>query len=33
MVVPLDDLQEEGGSILHGFGEDLEEVALVVKVN
>lgn len=33
VVVPLDDLQEKGWSVLHRFGEDLEEVALVVKIN
>ena len=33
MVVPLDDLQEERGSVLHGLGEDLEEVATIVVVN
>lgn len=33
VVVPLDDLQEKGWSVLHRFGEDLEEVALVVEVN
>src|SRR3989454_2446966 len=30
--VPLDDLEEEGGPILHGPGEDLEEVALLVAI-
>lgn len=33
MVVALDDLQEQGWPVLHGFGEDLQEVALVVKVH
>lgn len=33
VVVPLDDLQEKGWSVLHRFGEDLEEVALVIKIN
>ena len=33
MVVPLDDLQEEGGAVLHGLGEDLQQVAVVVKVH
>lgn len=33
VVVPLDDLQEKGWSVLHRFGEDLEEVALVVEIN
>lgn len=33
MVVSLDHLQEQGGPVLHGFGEDLKEIALVVKVN
>lgn len=33
MVVPLDNLQEQCGPVLHGFGEDLKEVALVVKIN
>ena len=29
----LDDLQEEGGSVLHVFGEDLEKVAILVIVD
>ena len=33
MVVPLDDLQEHSGPVLHGFGEDLQQVAIVVVVN
>lgn len=33
MVVPLNDLQEKGWSVLQRFGKDLEEVALVIKVN
>lgn len=33
MVVSLDNLQEQGGPVLHGFGEDLKEIALVVKVD
>lgn len=33
MVVSLDDFEEEGGSVLDGLGEDLEEVALVVVVD
>lgn len=33
VVVTLDDLQEKGRSVLHGFGKDLEEVALVIEVN
>lgn len=33
VVVSLDDLQEEGRSILHGFGEDLKQVALVIIIN
>lgn len=33
VVVPLDDLQEKGWSVLHRFGEDLEEVALVVEIH
>ena len=32
VVVSLDDLQEEGGAVLHGLGEDLQQVAIVVKV-
>ena len=32
VVVSLDDLQEEGQAILHGLGEDLQQVAIVVKV-
>ena len=31
MVVSLDDLQEEGGAVLHGLGEDLQQVAVVIK--
>ena len=33
VVVPLNDLQEKGRPVLHRFGEDLEEVALVVVVD
>lgn len=33
VVVPLDDLQEKGWSVLHRFGEDLQEVALVVEID
>ncbi len=33
MVVPLNDLQEKGRSVLHRFGEDLKKVALVIKIN
>ena len=33
MVVPLDDLYEDGGSVLHGLGEDLQQVAVVVVVD
>lgn len=33
VVVPLDDLQEESGSVLHRFGEDLEQVALIIKIH
>ena len=33
MVVPLDDLYEDGGSVLHGLGEDLQQVAVVVIVD
>ncbi len=33
MVVSLNDLQEQCGSVLQGFGEDLEEVAIVIKVH
>lgn len=33
VVVTLDDLQEKGWSVLHRFAKDLEEVALVIKVN
>ena len=33
MVVSLDDLQEEGGAVLHGLGEDLQQVALVIVVH
>ena len=29
----LDDLQEQGGPVLHGLGEDLQQVAVVVKVH
>lgn len=33
VVVALDDLQKKGWSVLHRFGKDLEEVALVIEVN
>lgn len=33
MVFSLDDLQKESWPVLHGFSEDLKEVALVVKIN
>lgn len=33
MVVPLDNLQKQGWPVLHGLGEDLKEVALVVEIN
>ena len=33
MVVPLDNLKEEGGAILDGLGEDLEQVAIFIKVD
>lgn len=33
VVVALNDLQEKGWSVLHRLGKDLEEVALVIKVN
>ena len=33
MVVSLYNLQKEGGAVLHGLGEDLKEVAIVVKVH
>ena len=33
VVVSLDDLQEEGGAVLHGLGEDLQQVALVIVVH
>lgn len=33
MVVSLDDLEEEGRSVLNRLGEDLEEVTLVVVVD
>ena len=32
MVVALDDFQEERGTILHGLGEDLQEVAFLIVV-
>lgn len=32
MVMSLDDLQEKRGTVLHGFGEDLQEVTIVVVV-
>lgn len=32
MIVALDDFQEERGPILHGLGEDLQEVAFLVVV-
>ena len=33
MIVSLDDLQEQRGSILHVLGEDLQQVTVVVVVN
>jgi hypothetical protein len=33
VVLSLDDLAEEGGSVLHGFGEDLQKVSLFIVVN
>ena len=33
MVVPLNDLDEQRGPVLHGFAEDLEQIALVIKVH
>ena len=33
VVVSLNHFQEESGPVLHGLGEDLEEVAIVVKVH
>ena len=33
MVVSFDDLQEEGWSVLHWLGEDLEQVAIVIIVH
>ena len=33
VIVSFDDFKEECGSILHGLGEDLEQVAIVIKVN
>src|SRR5262245_27795743 len=31
--VALDDLEEEGGSVLHRLGEDLQQVALLVAID
>lgn len=33
VVVSLNDFQEERRSVLHRFGEDLEEVALVIEIH
>lgn len=33
MVVPLDHLQKDRGSILNWFGEDLEQVAFFIKIH
>ena len=33
VVVPLDDLDEDGGPVLHRLGEDLQQVAVVVIVD
>ncbi len=33
MVVPFDHLKEESWTILHGFGEDLKQVAIVIKIH
>ena len=33
MVVPLDDLNEDGGPVLEGLGEDLQQVPVVVVVD
>ena len=32
MVVPFYHLQKERGSVLHGLGEDLQKVAIVIKI-
>ena len=32
-VVSLDNFQEEGGSILHVFGEQLQQVAIVIEIH
>ena len=33
VVVSLDDFEEESGPVLHWFREDLQEVAIVIKVH
>lgn len=33
VVVSFYDLQEECGTILHGLGEDLKQVAIVIKIH
>lgn len=33
MIAALNDFQEEGGAILHVFGENLQKVAMVIIVN
>ena len=33
VVVPFDDLQEQRGPVLHWLGEDLQQVAIVIKVH
>lgn len=33
VVVPLDHLQEDRGSVLNWFGEDLEQVAFFIKIH
>ena len=33
VVMSLNDLQEQCGTVLHGLGEDLEQVAIVIKIH
>lgn len=33
MIVPLNDLKEQSGSVLHDFGEDLKQVTIVIVID
>lgn len=33
MIVPLNDLKEQSGSVLHDFGENLKQVTIVIVID